>query len=184
MVRRLALHVDASFCFFLALMLLLLPLPWVLAAAVAAVVHESFHAAALCLLGGRIYALHFGAGGIQMETDTLTHGKELLAAMAGPLGSAVLILLAPWLPRLAICGAVHCFYNLLPLFPMDGGRILRSGIALCFPGKKGRRLFAFSQKGFRTILLILCIVAGFQWGFLPVAVGILLLWRQRTERTV
>ena len=184
MEHRISLHLDGSFCFLLALMLLLLPLTWVLAAAVAVLVHEAFHAAAIVLLGGRIYALHFGSGGIRMETDTLPSGKEIIAAMAGPLGSAILFLLAPWLPRIAICGAVHCIYNLLPLFPMDGGRILRSAIALCAPGKKGSAIFNFTQKSLYLILCGLIVFAGFRWGILPIAAGIVFLWSQRKVRTV
>lgn len=177
-------HLDGSACLLLALMLLLLPLPWVLAALLAAAVHELCHAAAIYLLGGRIYRLRIGVGGMGMETESLPPGKELIAALAGPFGSALLILFSRWLPRTAVCGAVHCVYNLLPLFPMDGGRILSNGIALCLPGQQGRKVFEILQRIIRLLLGIFCLLAGFWWGALPFAVGLLILWRQRKARTV
>lgn len=177
-------RLDGSVCILLALMLLLLPLKWVLAALLAMAVHELCHAAAICLLGGQVYGLHIGAGGMKMETAPLPPGKELIAALAGPIGSALLILLARWLPRTAVCGAVHCVYNLLPLFPMDGGRVLSSTIDLCLPGGQGRRVFEISQRVLRLLLGLAGLLAGLRWGIWPAMAGFLLLWRQRKARTV
>ncbi len=176
-------EVDGALLIMLALMLLLLPLKWVLAVVLAVLVHETFHAAAICLLSGRIYSLHFGIGGARMDMDMLPPGKELLAAMAGPLGSGLLILLAPVLPRTAICGLVHCAYNLFPLFPLDGGRILSNLIHLLLPGQRGEWLFAGIQRLLHFGLLALCCFFGLHWGILPVA-AFLVLKRQRQKRTV
>lgn len=175
---------DGSLCILLALMLLLLPFKWVLAAILAAAVHELCHALAIIALGGRIYSLHLGFGGIRMETDPLQPGREAAAALAGPLGSAALLLLARWLPRTAVCGGVHCVYNLLPLFPLDGGRALRSFMLLCLPAKYGEKGFRYFQYFLRIALAGAVLLAGLRWGILPAAAGILLLWRQRKARTV
>lgn len=181
---RICLQLDGRLCILLALMLILLPLPWVLAAALAAVVHELFHAAAILLLKGRIYALCLGAGGIRMETAPLPPGREMIAAISGPLGSLLLILLAPWLPRTAFCAAVHCIYNLLPLFPLDGGRVLQNLFALLLPPDQAFKAFEGLQRIFRISIGIFCILAGLRWGVWRAAAGILLLWRQRMARTV
>lgn len=182
--HRPSVRLDGSLCFLLALMLLLLPLQWVLAAVFAAMVHELCHAGVICLLGGRIYSLHIGPNGMKMETDYLPPAKELIAALAGPLGSALLVLLAPWLPRTAVCGAVHCAYNLLPLFPLDGGRVLGSAISLCIPGPRGERVFGVIQKSIRVILTLAFLLSLFRWGIFPAIVGFALVWRQREARTV
>lgn len=181
---KIAIHLDGSLCVFLAFMFLLLPLCWVLAFILAVAVHELCHAIAILAMEGRIYALWLGAGGIRMETDPLPPGQEIIAALAGPLGSALLLLVSRWMPRVAICGAVHCLYNLLPLFPMDGGRILQNTLALCLPVPLGRKAFHAFQRILRPILGAMCLLAVFRWGILPAVVGFLLMWRNRAERTV
>ena len=111
-------------------------------------------------------------------------GRELLAALAGPLGSAVLSLFAPILPRTASCAAVHCLFNLLPLFPLDGGRVLQNLLALFLPGHNAISVFEMTQHFFRLLLVLVCLLAGLRWGILPTAAVLLLLLRQRKARTV
>lgn len=181
---KLALHLEGELCILLALMLLLLPFPWVLACIFAAAVHELCHALAITGMGGQIYALRLGAGGIQMETDSLSPGREMVTALAGPIGSALLLLGARWMPRVAVCGAVHCLYNLLPLFPMDGGRILKNAFALFFPAPLSGRLFLLSQRILRIALVLFGLLATLMWGIFPAVLSLLLLMRQRGKRTV
>jgi stage IV sporulation protein FB len=181
---KITICLDGNFCFILAFMLLLLPFPWVLSVIFATVVHELCHALTILAFDGNIYALRLGAGGIRMETDPFPPGREIIVAMAGPLGSALLILLARWMPRIAVCGAVHCIYNLLPLFPMDGGRILENLLALCLPAPLGRSVFHATQHILRVFLCLLCLLAVLRWGLFAGALVLLLLWRHRAKRTV
>ena len=172
-------------CFILlALMLLMLPLTWVAAAIFAALIHECFHIGAAILLSGKIYRIQIGANGAKMELQTLPPGKELIVAAAGPVGSALMVLLTRWMPRTAICAFVHCIYNLLPLFPFDGGRIL-SCICIClFSEEKGGRVFLLLQKICRILLLSLCIPVAMQWGILPASAIAIALVRKRSMRPV
>lgn len=179
---KLWVQTEGSFLILLALMLLLLPLQWVLAAAGAACFHELCHYAAIRLLGGDVYGLRLGINGAKMEVAPLAPGKELVAALAGPVGSAFLVLLAKWLPRLAICGFVHCVFNLLPLFPLDGGRALRGLMTLFLPDETGQRAFSISQQVLLWGVGFLCILCAFKWGIFPAILGITLIWRQRKKR--
>lgn len=109
----------------LALLILLLPLKWIVAALLAAVIHELSHFLAVKACGGRLRGFSVGMGGAVMETDPMSPGKELLCILAGPTGGLSLLLLVRWFPRLAVCGAMHSVYNLLPIYPLDGGRAIR-----------------------------------------------------------
>ena len=176
-VDNIVISVEDHVYFIWAFLLLLLPLQWVLALVLAVLVHECFHLVALTVQGGRVLSVRIGSGGIQMETDYLSPGKELVCALAGPVGSAVLLLLASWFPRIAICGMIHCLYNLLPLFPLDGGRILHGILLMCLSDGRGERCCRIMQRTIRLLLILLCLWGCFRWGIILLPVAILLLWR-------
>jgi len=113
-------------CFInLALMILLLPVDWLQAAILAALVHEVCHVAVLFLFHGRISRIVLGVNGCVIQTDTLGDLPQFLSILAGPVGSILLVLLRQILSKVAICGLLHGIYNLLPILPLDGGRLLR-----------------------------------------------------------
>lgn len=175
---------QGSFLILLALMLLLLPLQWVLAAALAASVHECCHYLAIRLLGGRVYGLRLGMNGAKLELEPLPPVKELIASLAGPFGSALLLFAAKWVPRTAVCAFFHCACNLLPLFPLDGGRALRSALCAIFPQGRAERMFSASQRGIAVVLGIFCALLALRGGVLPAVAMLLLILRQIRRRNI
>ena len=131
-----SIEATPGFCILWAFLILTLPLKFLLAAATAALVHESFHAAAVRLCGGRILGLTLGAGGMVMEVSFMGAGRELACALAGPMGSLLLACLP--LNCLALCGLVQGSFNLLPLMPLDGGRVLGCLLELSVPRHRRR----------------------------------------------
>lgn len=121
-----------------AMLLLVVPLNWLLAAATAAVFHELSHSAAILLLGGKIHGLKILPDGIRMETSPMTAWQEILCSLAGPAGSLLLVLLGKHTPRIALCALVQGCYNLLPVYPLDGGRALHCLLRLFLPPKTGK----------------------------------------------
>lgn len=122
------LQIDPVVYLLAALMLLTLPLDWFLSALLAAAFHELCHLAAVFLLGGKVSAARIGAGGAVIDAELTTPFREFLCALAGPAGSLLLLALCHHVPKVAICAGVQGIFNLLPIFPLDGGRIL--GIVL------------------------------------------------------
>lgn len=112
-------------CIAAALLLLVLPLNWLLAAVAAAFVHEMGHFIAISATGGKVRGIRIGLKGARMDTLLACPNQELLCAAAGPLASFALLMLAHVFPRLAICALIQGAFNLLPVYPFDGGRILR-----------------------------------------------------------
>ncbi|HLW17931.1 MAG TPA: site-2 protease family protein [Actinomycetota bacterium] len=127
-----------------------------LAIAACIVLHELSHS-----LVARVYKLPvhritlFAFGGVsQIEREAPTPSAEFAIAVAGPLSSVVIatllsgvaILLHPSLSHpvgiwweIGKVNMVLAIFNLIPAFPMDGGRLLRSGLWVVGGRARGTR---------------------------------------------
>lgn len=117
-------YIKAETYIWLSVALMIVPLPWVSAWVIAAVVHECAHLLMLYLLDVKVKQILVGAGGAIIRIDHIVWWKEALCAVAGPAGGAFLCVTAGLFPRLAVCGMIQTVFNILPLYPLDGGRIL------------------------------------------------------------
>ena len=93
--------------------------------------HELAHAAAMLACGGRIRRLTLRFADLYLEAAGLGYRQEFFAALAGPLanlacGAAFRV---RW-PAFAAYSLILGLYNLLPVWPLDGGRML--WLALCW----------------------------------------------------
>lgn len=124
------LHISPAAYIAAAAGVLLLPLNWLLFAVLAALVHELGHLIVLKCCRIDVPEMEIGAFGARITTAPLTPVQEMLCAAAGPLCSFSLLLFADAAPVLALLGLIHGAFNLLPLLPMDGGRIVHAGFRL------------------------------------------------------
>lgn len=107
----------------------IIPWRWVLAWLAATAVHEFFHYAVIRICNVKIWQIHIGLSGALIKTDTMLPRQELLCAIAGPVGSGCMLLLLRIFPEIAICGCLQCLFNLLPVYPNDGGRAVKAILA-------------------------------------------------------
>ena len=107
-----------------------------------------------------------------MELGCLSPVRELLAAAAGPVGSLSLMLMGRLFPRLALCGLVQGLFNLLPIYPLDGGRILRRALELALPDRAAAAITCWTGFAFALCGTFFCL----RLGFLPGAVVFLAAW--------
>jgi Zn-dependent protease len=127
--------------------------------------------------------LFFFGGVMKMSRDTTSPGQEFRVAIAGPLVTLVLVLIGGaaavallgwdtawrvvqldgvvgtgavelWLTFLVATNVLLLAFNLVPAFPLDGGRIARAA-AWKLTGDRGRatRLSAYLGQGFAALLI-------------------------------
>lgn len=117
-------NVSPFLPFFLAMLLLTLPLRWLLASVFAAAFHELCHVLGVILSGGTVQGFSLSVGGAVIHARVPGRFRELASIAAGPLGSLSLFFLFRFWPEAAICGFLQGICNLLPLPWTDGGRLL------------------------------------------------------------
>lgn len=153
----------------------------------ASALHEAGHLLILRLLGVPILRLRLYMSGAILQTPLLAYRRELLAAAAGPAVNALLFYASVQTrPAFALINFALLVYNLLPFYPLDGGRILRALLRDLL----GERLGTWIELAIEALCLALLLCAAI-WltcvlhiGLWPIVVYACLLLRiARTQKS-
>jgi len=173
---------DGLFLFLIAVSVIILPLKWLFAWLLAAVIHECCHCLALKCLGHRILRFQIGIGGAKIDTEPMRSRDALICTLAGPAGSFLLLLFLRYFPLIAICGFVQGVYNLLPLTSADGGQAITIAINRLLPGKWGRGVLKAIRRTISACLLFsgVCILI-FYHKIVPLIVALMIIIKDRKK---
>jgi Zn-dependent protease/predicted transcriptional regulator len=151
---------------------------FILAVFASVVLHEYGHALTARRFGVQtreITLLPIG-GVAQLERIPSEPRQELIVALAGPLVTVAIVIVlwiilsalgmptstdvmlqgrAPFLSRLMWVNIWLAAFNVIPAFPMDGGRVLRSALAMRMPYGRATRIAAEVGKAFALIFGII-----------------------------
>ena len=163
-------------CIAAAAMLLIIPFPWALAWILAVIWHELFHCLALILCRKHIQEIIIGSNGAEIISDSLTDLEVLICALAGPFGGFTLLLLSGLFPQLSVCGFLQSIFNLLPLYPLDGGRALQGFAGLILPDRGTKMLCNTVENLFLVLLFAFAVIWMFilKLGFMPLLLAVCL----------
>lgn len=173
--------VSADFIFMFAVAFLVVPIQWLGAWIFALSIHELCHYIALRMCGGFVTDIKISCRGVIMKTQDLSFGKEAICAYAGPVGALLILIVARYLPRTAICTLMFSAYNLLPVFPLDGGRGLGCLLKKVLPEQIAERILLAVENIvlFGIVLIALYSVFRLGLGLLPGILAVFLLWRSK-----
>ena len=164
---RIPFRIAPEVCLQLALLLLLIPLHWLAAWIAAACIHELCHLIAIWLCGVPVQRIIIGFSGARIHTGPMTGKQEFFCALAGPFGAMLTIMYARQIPVTALFCCAQSLYNLLPIYPLDGGRALRCILRPI--GSKGEKVEQIIKRltigtifaaGFAACIVFRCIWLG------------------------
>ena len=181
MSRQIKWETSPGFFLYMALLAFVLPLPWSLAALSAGAVHEAGHLIALKALKIPVRSIRLEAAGARIQALFSSNRQELICAAAGPAAGLLVSLLFPIYPRLALCAMAQTAFNLLPLMPFDGGRVLRCAAVIAFGQGRGARIFHVLERT-HCVAIVACGVLLMRFSFLLAAVCGLIVLRSVRKR--
>ena len=179
MKHNLPITVSATAYFAAAAHMILLPLYWFTAWLAATLVHEAFHLLVIWMYKVPLYNINITASGVKLETAPMPYLTECLCALAGPIGVLLLLPGAHRFPTFVVCAYVQSIYNLLPVYPLDGGRALRCILLRFLPYKIADRV----GNAVALCVLLALLAAGFFASFrlnlgpIPAAAALFFLFR-------
>lgn len=143
-------------------------------------IHEWGHAAAAYLFGWKIIKIELlPFGGVAQIDEDVDHPfwQECLVILAGPLQHLLLPILSLSFSALPFWGAAeqHIFisqnaaillFNLLPIWPLDGGRLLHLILQRCYPFRAAyKKVLSFS-------FVALCLLSVFVFFLFPYSLNL------------
>lgn len=182
-MKRCHIEIGPDFLVGLCLCVLLLPLKWVVAWVIAAAVHECFHLLAVKLLGGCVEQISVRIFGAQIRVELDGKLRRVISILAGSIGGLCLLILANIFPRVAICGLLQSAFNLLPIYPLDGAKVLLGVLESIFGEERGTNICRIISHTAMVLIILITLYCGIvlKLGYLPLLVA-LLLWFLRGKK--
>ena len=174
--------VELSIWFFL--LFLFLPIPTVIAVFISILVHELSHAYVADRLGWMVSGVNIDLFSGSAAIDTNIHERDSIPVVAaGPISNLILAVISfslaivfpnTFLLTMVVVNILLFLFNILPIYPMDGGRLLRDTLYLKL--KDRRRsvrisaivslittslVLVYAISTFSVILIIFCLLFGY-----------------------
>ena len=142
--------------------------------------HELGHVITLLIFRIPIYEIHLRLSGAVICHGLCTYRQEFLCAAAGPLANGLLfVVFYRQYPELAMISGCLGMANMLPVFPLDGGRMLR--VLLLSRMEEEVVSLVMERVAFVICCILMvgacCLAVVWQVGVWPIFAALIILWR-------
>ena len=133
-------------------------------------VHELAHAFVANRLGYNVRQIYIDLfyGAAEIDLDHCPERDSIQIVGAGPISNLLLAIASfglyagtgiPFLTEMIVVNVVLFIFNILPIYPMDGGRILRSFLMMKMPSnrRQAKKISDWVSLVFSIALLVYCI---------------------------
>lgn len=167
--------IPVTFDILFLVLFILMPISIVASIFIAVLLHEMAHAYVANLKGYRVYGIEIGLFSGSAAVDTNIHERDsLYVVAAGPISNFILYSISlllttvinnPFLHEFANVNLFLFVFNILPIYPMDGGRLLNDYLLI-----KNRRIANRVTNRISLITSILLIIFSLIYGYLFMAI--------------
>jgi Zn-dependent protease len=133
-------------------------------------VHELAHAFVANRLGYNVRQIYIDLfyGAAEIDLDHCPERDSIQIVAAGPISNLLLAIISfgiyagtgiPFLAEMVVVNVVLFIFNILPIYPMDGGRILRNFLMMKMPSNRrlAKQISDWTSLTFSIALLAYCI---------------------------
>ena len=162
--NKILLNIKPAFAIFAAMAIILFPLKFIIAWAFASFVHELFHIIAMRVMKIDILSITLDGTGAIIETESISPCQELVCTILGPIGGISLLIFSEVAPGIALCALIQSVYNMLPYYPLDGGRALHSLFVLRMGEWKAAQMTRLMNRVLISLLLVMAVIMHARYG--------------------
>ena len=105
--------------------------------------------------------------------------KKLLINIAGPLVNIIIILLSllmNWEDNILYSNLLILVFNLIPIYPLDGGRIIKNLLKICIGNKKAYFYQNKVSNFFTVIITVISSIAIYYYKNIAILIALVFIW--------
>lgn len=155
-----------------------------------AIIHELGHLLAGLMVGMKPDKMELKPYGVSIsfkmskkETAPIGHFKKIVVALAGPLTNLLIIIIVYNIKldlfsnlMIIYANVLLIVFNLIPIYPLDGGRVLKEILHICYGEKKAIRYISNISFVILIILTFIGSIAVFYLENVAIFIVIVFLW--------
>ncbi len=146
------------------------------------IIHEFFHLLTGIILGYKIKSLKIEILGISLgfyeninEYDNI---KKILILMMGPISNIIIALIFDFLklPKIVYVNLVIAIFNLLPVYPLDGGQILNRVLRIIYGSIEAYKITNWVNTIIMSLITAIASIAILYVRNMSIVIIVLFLW--------